>query len=295
MKIYWFLILISFFSSSSLLSQTSYKGFVDKNPYEMFIDIESNSFATATFVDTDKDEPFSIYGQIENKTLTFIEKDQFENVIFKIEFQDFDIKQKKVNGIWQNYETNEQYKIDFSHIFDLEVDQSNSLVNRDIIQSVTTNNHYFKLQIVNDSITSNLYVSAVKIFEKKTDKLIQKLDVKCQFMGLYGFNINDFNFDDELDFSIFEGSYSGANTTSLYFLYNKKTNTYFESGIYGTNLEFDSKSKRIIEYNQCCAGRKRIEITYKLRNNKMILVKKKCFVWDEEAQEIIEKKWKECE
>ncbi|RRJ90301.1 hypothetical protein EG240_09345 [Paenimyroides tangerinum] len=113
-------------------------------------------------------------------------------------------------------------------------------------------------------------------------------------MGFYGFIINDFNFDDELDFSIFEGSYSGTNTTSLYFLYNKKTNTYFESGIYGINLEFDSENKRIIEYNQCCAGGKQTEITYKLRNNKMILVKKKCFVWDEEELDIIEKKWKEC-
>ncbi|RRJ90300.1 hypothetical protein EG240_09340 [Paenimyroides tangerinum] len=78
MKIYWFLILIGFFSSTSLFSQTSYKGFVDKNPYEMLIDIKSNSSPIATFVDTDKDEPFSIYGQIENNTLIFIEKDQLK-------------------------------------------------------------------------------------------------------------------------------------------------------------------------------------------------------------------------
>ncbi|MBY0487032.1 MAG: hypothetical protein K2P85_07605 [Flavobacteriaceae bacterium] len=120
-------------------------------------------------------------------------------------------------------------------------------------------------------------MTQVRIFQKKTDKLLQKIDVACQFWGLNNISTGDYNFDGITDFSIFESSYAGPNTSSLYFLYNPKTKKYFDSGFLGVSLEFDSKTKRIIERNQCCAGSIVTTATYKVVKNKMILEKEKCY------------------
>lgn len=96
------------------------------------------------------------------------------------------------------------------------------------------------------------------------------------------------------DFSIFESSYAGPNTSSLYFLYNQKTQKYFDSGFTGVSLEFDAKSKRITETNSCCAGSSVVISEYKLVKNKMILTKEKCLKWSEEKQELVERKAINC-
>jgi hypothetical protein len=104
----------------------------------------------------------------------------------------------------------------------------------------------------------------------------------------------DFNFDGITDFSIFESSYAGPNTSSLYFLYNPKTKKYFESGFSGTSLQFDEKGKRIIETNQCCAGSSVTTAEYKVIKNKMILEKERCFKWNDKKQALVEQKVSKC-
>ena len=157
-----------------------------------------------------------------------------------------------------------------------------------IIQYTSMNDHYFRI------VTDFQSVSEIKIFQKKTDKLIQKFDVDCQYRGFYGISTDDFNFDGITDFSIFESSYAGPNTSSLYFLYNPKTKRFIESDFSGTSLEFDAKRKRIIETNQCCAGASVITAEYKVVNNKMVLEKERCFKWSEKKQALVEQKAIEC-
>ncbi len=77
-------------------------------------------------------------------------------------------------------------------------------------------------------------------------------------MGLENITVDDYNFDGIQDFSVFETSYAGPNTSSLYFLYDLKSKKFFKSDFNGVSLEFDMKKKEIFELNQCCAGRQRI-------------------------------------
>lgn len=114
-------------------------------------------------------------------------------------------------------------------------------------------------------------------------------------MGLENISIGDFNFDGILDFAVFETSYTGLNTSSLYFLYDPKSGKYIESGFTGVSLEFDNKAKRIYERNQCCAGSQVTTAEYKVVNNKMVLIKEHCYIWDETKQDMVERKLKECE
>ncbi len=98
-----------------------------------------------------------------------------------------------------------------------------------------------------------------------------------------------------MDFSVFESSYAGPNTSRLYFLYDPKSKSYFESGFTGVSLEFDSKTKRIFERNQCCAGTSVTTAEFKVVKNKMVLIKEHCFKWDEKKQELVERKIKDCQ
>jgi hypothetical protein len=135
----------------------------------------------------------------------------------------------------------------------------------------------------------------MKIYEKKTDVLIQRIDIDNVYRGIYSVSIGDYNFDGLDDFSIFETSYAGPNTSSNYYLFDAKTKKYFLSDITGVSLEFDSKNKTIIERNQCCAGSRILINHYKLKSNKMILFKEECLVWDEKTQKLVKGYKKECQ
>src|SRR5690606_37054635 len=128
-------------------------------------------------------------------------------------------------------------------------------------------------------------VIGIRIFEKKTDKLLQEISLDCQLWGLNSVSVGDYNFDGIEDFSVFEQSYAGPNTSSVYFLFDPVTNRYFDSGFTGTSLEFDEKSKRIYEHNQCCAGRSHMNAEYKIVDNKMVLVEQSCLEYDEEIDD----------
>ncbi len=113
-------------------------------------------------------------------------------------------------------------------------------------------------------------------------------------MGINSISIGDFNFDGNPDFSLFEQSYAGPNTTSLYFLYDPKTHKYFNSGWEGVSLDFDFVAKKVFERNSCCAGRTQTTATYKVVQNKLILIEEHCYTWDEKTEELVERKMDEC-
>mgnify|MGYP006915287135 FL=1 len=135
----------------------------------------------------------------------------------------------------------------------------------------------------------------MKIFEKKTDRLIQQIHMDCQLVGLDNISTDDYNFDGLPDFAVFESSYAGPNTSSLYFLYNPVTKKFFNSEFSGTSLEFDKDKKCVYEHNQCCAGTSHTTAVYKVVNNKMVLVEQHCYIWSEKKQDLVERKMKDCQ
>lgn len=267
------------FSSIHLFGQISYSGFIDKYPIELLADVNDSGNSYGVYIYSAFDEPILLEGNFEKEKLTLFEKDSKGKKSASMTFEKFNPENQSVEGIWKDVKTGKQLKITLSK--KAEMDDG-------IIQYTSIDNNYFRV------VTDYQSVSEIRIFQKKTDKLIQKFDVDCQYRGLYGISTGDFNFDGFTDFSIFESSYAGPNTSSLYFLYNPNTKKYFESGFSGTSLEFDEKRKRIIETNQCCAGASVVTAEYKVVKNKMVLEKERCFKWNEKKKALVEQKAINC-
>ncbi|MHC0444967.1 XAC2610-related protein [Flavobacterium sp. 3-218] len=270
--------LLVFLTTAFLSAQITYKGFIDKYQIEFVSDIYSDGQGSAIYAYSNYDTPIVLNAKLAGKTLVFTEKDKNDKETAKLTFVNYDAKSNQLNGIWKDLNSGKELKISLEKEFD--VNDNSESKEREILQPVSFKDKYFKLVI-----SENSNVSGIKIIEKKTDKLIQKIDIQCQLWGLYNINVGDYNFDGFEEFSVFESSYAGPNTSRIYFLYNPKTGKYFESSFTGTSLEFDSKTKRIYEHNQCCAGRSIERAEYKVVNNKMVLIKKTCMEYDDKTKD----------
>lgn len=273
-----------------LSAQISYTGFIDKYPIEFVTYVYSDGVGSAIYAYSNFDTPIVLSAKLTGKTLVFTEKDKTGKETAKLTFQNYNEKSKELNGIWKDLNSGKELKITLSKTFDIDYGDNVQWTEREILQPESFKDKYFKLIVSKEKGSFYAKVSGVKIIEKKTDKLIQKIDLECQLWGVNNISIDDYNFDGIPDFSVFESSYAGPNTSSLYFLYNPKTGKYFQSTFSGTSLEFDSKTKRIYEHNQCCAGRSHMNAEYKVVNNKMVLVKKTCMEYDEKTDDYIESK-----
>ena len=136
---------------------------------------------------------------------------------------------------------------------------------------------------------------AVKVFEKKTDRLLQTIDVDTQQRGADGVSVGDFNFDGVKDFSLFESSYAGPNTSSLYYLYDPAKKQFFNSGWEGVSFEFDEKKKLVSSTNSCCAGTSVTTATYRVVKNKLVLVSQSCMQYDEKKGDLVKRPIKACQ
>ena len=105
-------------------------------------------------------------------------------------------------------------------------------------------------------------------------------------MGSKDIQIGDYNFDGVKDISIFEQQYAGANTSDLYFAYDQKTKQFVPIvgyGMGGVSVDFDAVKKEVDVSNQCCGGRSWDYSTYKVVNNKFVLVREEASEMDEEG------------
>nr|WP_294779563.1 hypothetical protein [uncultured Flavobacterium sp.] len=272
-------------ATAYLSAQISYKGFIDKYPIEFVTDVYSDGEGSAIYAYDIYDTPIVLNARLKEKTLVLIEKDKNNKETAQLTFENYDAKSEQLNGIWKDLNSGKELKISLTKDFDISYGNDVEWTEREILQPVSFKDKYFKLVMTKDKENFYSQVSAIKVIEKKTDKVIQKINIECQLWGLYNINIGDYNFDGFEEFSVFESSYAGPNTSRIYFLYNPKTGKYFESSFSGTSLEFDSKTKRVYEHNQCCAGRSIEKAEYKVVNNKMVLVKKTCLEYDEKTQD----------
>jgi len=269
----------------NLYGQTSYSGYIDKYPIELVTNIYSDGVARAFYIYTKIDDPIKIDGTLKNGLLTLIEKDSSGKSKATLIFNDFKLENTNVEGVWKDLKSNKELKITLTKSFEIDYGDSIEWNNKELIQPASLKDKYIKLIISKEKGSFYASVTGIKLFEKKTDKLIQQISLECQLWGLDNVRIDDYNFDGFKDFSVFEQSYAGPNTSSLYFLFNPKTGKYFRSSFEGTSLEFDQKTKRIYEHNQCCAGRSVMNAEYKVVNNKMILLKKTCLEYDEKTED----------
>lgn len=279
--------------SYSLNAQTTYTGFIDKYPVELCTDIYSDGHARAVYCYTKFDEPILLNGNLSNGLLEWFEEDKTKKKTAVMRFKNAVPEADSLAGTWTDLKSGKQLAVSLHKTLQL-IPKDSGLVT-EILQPVSLPNTYFKLEIPVDENSITSFVSGVNLYEKKTDKLIQHFGVECQLWGLENISVDDYNFDGYPDFSVFEQSFAGPNTSSIYFLYDPKTKVYFQSEFSGVSLEFDPKTKTITERNQCCAGTSVTITTYKVVKNKMVLIAQKCFKWSEKKGELVERKWQECE
>lgn len=197
-------------------------------------------------------------------------------------------------GIWKDLKTGKEFEISLTKEFEFKDGNHSEWKNQEILQTASTKNYYFKLVTQKQKEDYYPKVNAIRIYNKKTNALFQEFTFEGEFRGLNSIQKDDYNFDGIEDFSVFEASYAGPNTTTIYYLLDPKTQKYFESSFSGISLSFDAKTKTISERNQCCAGTIVTEAKYKLKNNQMVLLEEHCYKWDEKKEEMVERKIQDC-
>lgn len=264
----------------TVYGQASYKGTLDIYPIELVTHVYSDGPVNALYAYSKYDTPITINGELKNRTLTLFETNKAGDTIANFTFTYFNTRADVVHGLWKG--NGKQLEVRLQKQFDLSEDEPESQwYNRLLLMSGSTAKFYFKEELtrLKDDWTSR--VTAVNIYEKGTDKLVQRIPVECQLWGINAIQVGDFNFDGLEDFSVFEQSYAGANTSSLYFLFDKKTGTFFNSGFEGTTFDFDQEKKLVYEHNSCCMNTSVMNATYKVVNNKLVVVEKRCLQYDE--------------
>lgn len=287
------LFLLFLCSAAPVYAQYVYKGAVDKYPVEFVIDDFSNGDISAVYAYDRFDKPIRISGRQSGEGILLVERNFEAADTTTMRFEGGAIGADSLTGVWFNVRTGRRFDIRLAKVFDLQ-DCAAGYTDRAILQDAELDSAYFRL-LVSCQAGQGPVVSGVRIYQKGDDRLIQELRFEVAFIGFSGLRTDDFNFDGIPDFSVFEGFYAGPNTTSLYFLYDKKTRRYFESEISGVSLEFDHARKRITEVNQCCAGSQVTHTEYKLVNNKMVKTGSKCFKWNHKTNQLELSPARECE
>lgn len=291
MKSFIFYVLL--FISSVATAQVVYTGSIEKFPIEVALHHYDKDVIGA-YTYSNFDEPIALEGKIAAQTLTLIEKDTYGKKKATITLNKYKEGAATLEGTWLDLRTKKSLKVTLKKNFDLEAKENDVWSDRFMIQQVALKDYYFKVGI--SKIKDEYYpkVTKVNIYEKHTDKMLQSFEVDCQLWGLKNIEVGDYNFDGNMDFAVFEASAAGANTTSLYFLYDPKTKRFFKSEIGGVSLEFDGKKKIVTENNQCCGGQQRLVSIYKVVDNKLSLLEEHCYKWSEKKQDMVEQKLQEC-
>lgn len=271
-------------------SQSSYSGHLGKFPITLIMYHYSDGVSLAYYVYDKYDNPITINGNLKKGKLKLLEKNKSGNTTATLIFERFEESDKEIKGKWASQDNVETYQILLQKDFDISYGEYVEWETKELIQSNSTKEHYFKTLVTKEIGDFYARISAVKIFEKETDKLIQTIELDCQLFGIDNVSVGDYNFDGIEDFSVFETSYAGPNTSSIYILRDSNSKKYLKSNFSGTSLEFDNDLKLIYEHNQCCAGRSHMNSVYKVIENKMVLVDKKCLEYNEEKKDYIEVK-----
>jgi hypothetical protein len=263
-----------------------YSGYVDKYPIHLVTYSYSDGDTRAIYSYDKHDTPIIINGRQKNDSLVLFEKNEKGEA--KLEFAGFNPENKEILGRWISQDKLIIFDIKLTKLHEFDSYDRTAFEKLELMQPESTKENYFKL-LISKKEGEDIRVVGVRVYEKQTDRLIQELELDCQFWGLNNISVGDYNFDGVDDFSVFESSYAGPNTSSIYLLKDTKSDMYFISEISGISLEFDSGEKLIYEHNQCCAGRSQMNATYKLVDNKMVLIEQRCLEYDDEKEDFIEK------
>ncbi len=265
-----------------------FNGFIGNSTVSFTLYNYTDDFTEAVYTYSKYDSPIYLSGNRENRNIVFTEKDETGKPAAILEFKIADFSKDEVTGKWIRIDKQKSFDIKLKKETEFTSYDEKEFLNTELIQQESLPKSYFKV-LVSKQKGNEARVTGIRIYEKKTDRLIQEIKCDCCFRGFNCISTGDFNFDDLEDFSIFEENYTGPNTSSIYYLRNPGYEKYSESGFAGTSLEFDTRAKLVYEHNQCCGGRSLMKAVYKIVENKMVLIEKKCLEYDENLENFTEK------
>ncbi|MGS0626020.1 FG-GAP repeat protein, partial [Ralstonia sp. VS2407] len=166
--------------------------------------------------------PIALHGVLKQGTCRLVESNTRGKATAALTIPNFTTAKQTVVGTWKNLATGQQLPLTLTR---LENDQSaqDTKAPHELLQVASLPNGYFKVVLTGNPDALGSQLTAVRLFDKKTNRLVQEVPVDCQSHGLHSVSVGDFNFDGYLDFSVFESSYAGPNTSSLYFLFTPAT------------------------------------------------------------------------
>lgn len=270
-------------SAQAVLAQASYVGTVGGAPVELAVNDTAEGLLSGVYSYTKFGTPIALGGQLKRGVLTLTEKNARGKPAATLTIPSFEKRANQLAGTWRSLATGKSLPVVLT--------ATNC---RELLQVATLKDSYFRL-VLQGQPGETSRVVAVKLVAKKTNRLVQQVAVDCQSQGIHSVEVGDYNFDGQPDFSIFESSHAGPNTSSLYYLYAPSTQRYVPSGFEGTSLEFDTKTKRVYERNSCCGGTSVTSAEYKVVHNKLLAVARHCFRLDEKKQEMVERPLSACQ
>ncbi|MGI4866822.1 MAG: FG-GAP repeat protein [Janthinobacterium lividum] len=287
----------------SAQAQTSYTGLVGTLPIELVLEDYGTYPATKSlavaglYAYTKFNTPIELSGMLAQGRLTLSERAAHGKPSATLIIPAFDRASRTLTGTWQSLATGQQLPITLTQRFAATAGEGTTWAGYELLETATLPTVYFKTVLAKKPGDYYGKIVGVKLFAKKNGRLVQQLAVAdCQLLGFaHNVAVGDYNFDGYPDFSVFEQSYAGPNTSSLYFLYNPVTKRFEESGFEGVSLEFDAKDKRIYERNSCCAGTSVTTAVYKVVHNTMVPLEKHCFRWNEQKKNLEERPWRDCQ
>lgn len=297
-------LLLVFFTQNTFSQTVSYVGFIGDELIELVLHNHNYKgydydYIRALYMFDRFDDTKRIDGRFrkKDKTLELYDIDFVPNgdTLKVLRFENFHKDSIEVLGKYTDLKTQEILPIRLFRNFQL--CGYEDCEEQTIIVKGSTQKHYFRLMI-ESSKDFGSSVSAVKVYEKGTDKLLQRIDLKysCDFRNLLDdIWVDDYNFDGYEDFAILEHQHIGTNFFHLHILFNPYTEQYFVSNIRGSDLTFTKTEEKVIITSHFYTDAREYSDTYELKNNKMIFVEgwhiyhdsgeKECYIWNEKTQE----------
>lgn len=264
------------------LGQGFYQGTLGKYPITMDIQLDSYDPGATYFYDKYR-TPIKLKGEVIKGSLMLKEFQDDTLLTATVVFENYEPDEKVLKGVWMSADSSKSYPLELYLVASKEV-------GLEVLQAESTKEHYFKTVIKASEDDPYPMLREVLVYAKKTNVLVQRVKVECDPLGRNSVSVGDFNFDGVLDFSVFEASYAGSNTSSLYYLYDEDSARFVTSEYSGTSLTFDYENELVVAHNSCCAGTERYITYYKVVDNELVVFRSECLVWAPEsnAYELVE-------
>ncbi len=260
------------------LSQSSYKGRLGNQPITLIMYHHGDGVSQGLYVYHEHDEPLLLTGTLAGQDLTLEQLDNRDSAVAVFSFNKFTPDKDKITGTWKTADT--LLPVSLQRDFKVLYGKTSEFEKIELLQAVHADDHYYKTIVNKKKGDHHGKVVGVKVYQKKTDSLLQTIDLECQLYSINNISVGDYNFDGLQDFSILQANLGGPNTVSLYLLRDPKTGLYEMSKYKGNSLSFNSKNKEVYEYKLGCDGQCQEYATYIVVDNKLVLTKKRCVTYD---------------